>query len=96
MISTINSNIVVATCMAGSTEVVNFVGITAVNRITPGLDSRAAAQVVVVATLDLYLSDEVVTAVQGMTECLPIVTQGLAVDVNLAITQSHAMLGTVL
>ena len=96
MISTVHGDVVEATAVTGVAEVVDLVSVAAVHSITPGLDSRSTTQVVIVATLHHYLSDEVVTEVEGMAECLPIVTQGLAVDVNLAITQSHAMLGTVL
>jgi len=74
MIITVHSYVDKATGMAGITEVIDLVGVVAVNRITPGLDCNKATQVIIVATLSLYPADEVVTAVEGMAECLPVIT----------------------
>ena len=96
VISTVDSDVGIATAITSVAEVIDLVSIAAVHGVTPGLDSRAATQECVVTALDLYLADEVVATVQGNAECLPVGAQCLAVDVDLAITQSHAALGTVL
>ena len=96
VVSAVHCDVTVATAVASMAEEINLLNIAAVNRVTPVLQGSTATQIVVCATFQLDLADEVMVAVQGNAEVLPVTAQLLAVNVDLTVAQHDAALGTML
>jgi len=96
VVSAVHSDIVEATAVTGMAEEINLLHVGGVNRITPVLECSADAQIVVMVTLLIDLTDEVVITTQMCAEVLPVTAQLLAVNVDLTVTQNEATLGAVL